>query len=69
MDFIIGLPPSHGCSVIMVIVDRLYKFAHFIPLPIDFTTKMVANLFVYHIVKIHGVLHSIVLAMSSSYHL
>ena len=61
MDFIAGLPPSHGCLVIMVIVGCLLKFAHFIPLPSDFSAKLVMNLFIQHIVKIHGIQHSIVL--------
>jgi len=30
MDFIIELPLSHGCSVILVVMDRLTKFAYFI---------------------------------------
>jgi hypothetical protein len=30
MDFITGLPKSEGKSVIMVIVDRLTKYAHFV---------------------------------------
>jgi hypothetical protein len=29
MDFITGLPKSEGKSVIMLIVDRLTKYAHF----------------------------------------
>ena len=49
MDFIMGLPTSHGYSVIMVIVDCLSKFAHFIALPSDFSTKLVAELFIQHI--------------------
>jgi hypothetical protein len=32
IDFITGLPKSEGFEVIMVIVDRLTKFAYFIPL-------------------------------------
>jgi len=54
MDFITALPPSHGYSVIMVVIDRLSKFAHFLPLKEDFNNKTVAEAFVQNIVKLRG---------------
>ncbi|XP_072066659.1 uncharacterized protein [Arachis hypogaea] len=60
MDFIIGLPISHGCSVILVVIDRLSKFAHFIPLPTDYTAPKVVEAFVQTVVSVHGILHSII---------
>ncbi|CAJ2652292.1 unnamed protein product [Trifolium pratense] len=54
MDFIIGLPPSHTYTVILVVVDRLSKYSHFIPLKGDYTSSKVAEAFVNTIVKLHG---------------
>jgi len=46
MDFIASLPPTHGYLVVMVIVDRLSKFAHFVALKHDFDSRKVAEAFV-----------------------
>lgn len=32
MDFLTGLPKSDGKDIILVVVDRFTKFAHFLPL-------------------------------------
>lgn len=42
MDFITGLPNSGGKSVILVVVDRLTKYAHFGALDANFTAETVA---------------------------
>ncbi|KAF5763515.1 putative nucleotidyltransferase, Ribonuclease H [Helianthus annuus] len=55
MDFITALPPSHGKTVIMVVVDRLSKYGHFIALPSSFTSSTVASIFVSEIIRLHGV--------------
>ena len=60
MDFIKGLPPSKGHTVIMVMVDRLTKYVHFVPLKHPLTTKTITKKFITYIVKLHGVPTSIV---------
>nr|XP_051229268.1 uncharacterized protein LOC127347082 [Lolium perenne] len=55
MDFITGLPKSDGYDVIMVVVDRLTKFAHFVPLKHPFSASQVARALWDNVVKIHGV--------------
>ena len=60
MDFITALPPTHGYTVILVVIDRLTKFAHFIALKRDFTSRLVAEAFVQNIIKLHGFPRSIV---------
>ena len=54
MDFIDGLPTSGHANCIMVVVDKLSKFAHFIPLHHPYTAQRVAQAFLDIIFKIHG---------------
>lgn len=60
LDFIEGLPNSESYSVIMVVVDRLSKYAHFIPISHPYTASKIAQVFLANIFKLHGLPNSIV---------
>src|SRR6266540_5556479 len=56
MDFIIGLPRTQkGNNSIWVIVDRLTKVAHFILVKITYRGDKYAELYIQHILRLHGV--------------
>ena len=54
MDFIVALPKFEGKSVIMVVVDRLTKYAHFCVLSHPFKASTIASAFMETIQKLHG---------------
>ena len=54
MDFIPGLPKSEGNNVIMVVVDRLTKYAHFCSLSHPFSATTIAAAFINPVQKLHG---------------
>ncbi len=61
MDFIVGLPRTQkGNDSIWVIVDRLTKVAHFIPVKTTYRGDKYAQLYVDHILRLHGVPRRIV---------
>ncbi|GAU50456.1 hypothetical protein TSUD_373220 [Trifolium subterraneum] len=60
LDFITGLPKSKQFEAILVVVDRLSKYAHFIPLKHPYTARSIAEIFCKEIVRLHGIPLSIV---------
>jgi hypothetical protein len=60
IDFIEGLPKVAGKSVILTVVDRFSKYAHFIPLGYPYTAASVAQAFFDGIIRLHGFPSSIV---------
>lgn len=54
VNFITGLPCSRGNTVILTIVDRFTKMAHFVPLLKLPTAKDTAQLLVQHVFQLHS---------------
>jgi len=61
MDFIMGLPrTTKGYDSIWVIVDRLTKISHFLPVKTDHPVTVYAQLCIAHMLSLHGILKTIV---------
>ena len=61
MDFVVGWPTTvGGYDSIWVVVDRLTKSAHFIPVQVKYTTEKLAELYINQIVRLHRVPISII---------
>ena len=61
MEFVTGLPRTQRQhDAIWVIVDRLTKFGHFLPINAEDSLEKLAQLYVEEIVRLHGVPISIV---------
>jgi len=61
MDFVGALPKTvKGFDSIWVIVDRLTKSAHFVPIKTGMSVARLAEIYIEQVVKLHGIPSSIV---------
>lgn len=61
MNFLVGLPRLQGDhDAIWVVVDRLAKLAHFLPIHTTWLGDKLAQLYLDKIVRLHGIPTSIV---------
>ena len=62
MDFVVGLPlKGRKHDSVWVVVDRLTKSAHFLPVRTDYSLDKLAELYIKEIVLLHGIPISIIL--------
>jgi hypothetical protein len=61
MDFVVGLPRSpRGRDAIWVVVDRLTKSVHFIPIKTTNSASELVPLYMKEVIRLHGVPKSII---------
>jgi hypothetical protein len=54
LDFVEGLPQYRLVNAILVVVEKISKYSHFIPLAHPFTAFSVAQLYMTKVYKLHG---------------
>jgi hypothetical protein len=59
INFVVDLPSSNGFTNIMVVVDRLMKMRHMVPMD-SINTVLVAECFVRYVFKLHRLPNSII---------
>jgi len=60
IDFLCGLPPSKGFTVIMIVVDRFSKMIHLVPFKDIPNATQKAKAFINHIYRLHGLPYDII---------
>ena len=68
MDFVTGLPRTQkGNDSIWVIIDRITKVAHFIPVKTTFGEATLARIYLKEIIRLHGIPRKIVLGRGTQF--
>jgi len=61
MDFVVGFPTIvGGHDSIWIVINRLNKSAHFIPIRVKYMIEKLAELYISHIMRLYGVPTSVV---------
>ncbi|XP_070014738.1 uncharacterized protein [Nicotiana sylvestris] len=61
MDFVVELPRTHRkFDAVWIIVDRLTKSVHFIPVAVSYSSERLAVIYIWEIIRLHGVPVSII---------
>ena len=60
IDSIEGLPKSHMKPMVLMVVDRLIKYTHFMAFSHPYTATKVANHYLHFVFKLHGIPSTIV---------
>jgi hypothetical protein len=61
MDYVVGLPlMTCKFDSIWVIMDRLFKSAHFIPINTNYNTQKSAKIYIARVLYLHGILKMII---------
>nr|XP_025703893.1 uncharacterized protein LOC112805772 [Arachis hypogaea] len=56
MDFVTSLPMTRsGFDAVWMIMDRLTKFAHFLPIRVNYSLEELTRLCIKEIVRLHGI--------------
>ena len=67
MDFVTGFPKSkRGNDAIFVVIDKLTKVAHFLPIKESITAAQLAEHYTSRIVSLHGIPTGVALPWSGT---
>lgn len=54
MNFVEGWPLAHGRNAILMVVDHLSKYGHFIPIKHPYSAPKIAEIFIQKVFRLHG---------------